>query len=72
MFIAAAMDRRLRAFDLMTGEQVWSVKLPADAQATPMTYEAGGRQFIVISAGGHAQLHNHRGDFVIAYALPRS
>ena len=71
VFVAAAMDRRLRAFDLMTGEELWSDKLPADAQATPMTYEAGGRQYIVIAAGGHAQLHNHRGDYLIGYALPR-
>lgn len=69
VFIAAALDRRLRAFDLVTGKEIWSAKLPADAQATPMTYEAGGRQFVVIAAGGHAQMHNHRGDFVIAYAL---
>lgn len=71
VFIAAAMDRRLRAFDLTSGEEVWSDKLPADAQATPLTYEADGRQYVVIVAGGHAQLHNHRGDYIVAYALPR-
>ncbi len=70
VFIAATVDRRLRAFDLATGKELWSDKLPADAQATPITYEVDGRQYVVIVAGGHGQLHNHRGDFVIAYALP--
>lgn len=71
VFIAAAMDSRFRAFDLATGRELWSDKLPADAQATPMTYEADGRQYVVIAAGGHGQLHNRRGDYVIAYALPQ-
>ena len=72
VFIGATMDRRFRAFDLTTGERVWQVKLPASAQATPMTYRArpGGRQFIVIAAGGHAGLTSALGDHVVAFALP--
>ena len=71
-FIGATMDRTLRAFDVATGRQVWQTNLPASAQATPMTYRArpGGRQFIVIAAGGHYGLRSALGDHVIAYALP--
>jgi quinoprotein glucose dehydrogenase len=74
LFIAAALDDVLRGFDSETGELAWSARLPAGAQATPMTYRArpGGRQFVVVAAGGHAQLGTTRGDFVLAFALPAS
>jgi quinoprotein glucose dehydrogenase len=38
VFIGAAVDIYLRAFDVETGNEVWRGKLPASAQATPMTY----------------------------------
>jgi len=45
--------------------------LPAGGQATPMTYEAGGRQYVVLMTGGHHFMETPVGDQVIAYALPR-
>jgi quinoprotein glucose dehydrogenase len=69
VFIAASTDGLIRAIDLQTGETVWSDVLPAGGQATPMTYEAGGRQFVAIMAGGHHFMETPVGDYVIAYAL---
>ena len=72
VFIGASMDRRLRAYDLATGALAWEHDLPASAQATPLTYRArvGGRQYVVIAAGGHGGLHSSLGDSVVAFALP--
>jgi quinoprotein glucose dehydrogenase len=70
-FIAAATDDILRAIDIETGEEIWRVDLPAGGQATPMTYEAGGRQIVVINAGGHDFMETAIGDYFIAYALPQ-
>jgi quinoprotein glucose dehydrogenase len=42
----------------------------AGGQATPMTYVIGGRQYVVIAAGGYKE-DSTRGDFLVAYALPR-
>lgn len=53
VFIAAATDNLIRAIDLETGRTLWHDVLPAGGQATPMTYEYGGRQYLVIMAGGH-------------------
>lgn len=70
-FIAATMDRRFRAFDSRTGENLWSTPLPVDAAAVPMTYELNGRQYVVIAAGGHKMFSRGTGDYIMAYALPK-
>ena len=71
VFIAAATDDLIRAIDIRTGRTVWEDALPAGGQATPMVYEADGRQYLVIMAGGHHFMETPIGDELIAYALPR-
>ena len=70
IFIAATFDRNFRAFDIKNGEELWRYKLPAGSQTTPITYSVDGRQYIVLTSGGHGQVDNKRGDYVLAFALP--
>ena len=71
IFIGAAMDNYLRAFDIESGRELWKGRLPAGGQATPMTYRLpNGRQYVVIAAGGHGKMGTTRGDSVVAFALP--
>jgi quinoprotein glucose dehydrogenase len=71
VFIGASLlDDRFRAFDTDTGKLMWEAKLPAGGQATPMTYSIAGRQYVVIAAGGYKG-DTTRGDYLVAYALPR-
>ncbi|MER9328449.1 membrane-bound PQQ-dependent dehydrogenase, glucose/quinate/shikimate family [Mesorhizobium sp. M0488] len=72
IFIAAATDDKFRAIDIKTGKVVWETDLPAGGQTNPMTYEAGGRQYVVIAPGGHHFMETKIGDDIIAYALPKS
>ena len=69
-FIGATQDDRVRAFDVVTGEELWSEKLPTGSFAMPMTYEVEGRQFVVIASGGHAFIYPKPGDYITAFALP--
>lgn len=69
-FIAAATDGLIRAINNRNGKTVWSAALPAGGQATPMIYGYRGRQYLVITAGGHHFMETPPGDYVIAYALP--
>ncbi len=69
IFIGATKDNYFRAFDKNTGKEVWKYKLPFAGMATPCTYEAGGRQYIVIAAAG-GKVTKQRGDAYIAFALP--
>lgn len=72
IFFAGTQDFYLRAIDSGTGREVWKARMPIGAGATPMTYISprSGRQFIVIAASG-ARDSPVKGDYVIAYALPR-
>jgi quinoprotein glucose dehydrogenase len=70
VFTSAAMDGFLRAFDSETGKEIWKYQLPAGGQATPMTYSIGGKQYLVIAAGGHGKLGTKQGDYVLAFTLP--
>jgi quinoprotein glucose dehydrogenase len=70
-FIGASQDGMIRAYDSRTGRVLWEEVLPYGGQATPMTYKLrGGRQFVVIAAGGSAGMLVPTGDMVVAYALP--
>ena len=70
MFIGATQDNYLRAFNASNGELLWQARLPAGGQATPMTYDIGGKQYVVIMAGGHGSFGTKMGDSLMAYALP--
>ncbi len=70
IFIGATMDNYLRAFDAKSGKEIWAAQLPAGGQATPMSYEWEGRQYIVIAVGGHSEMKTKAGDYVMAFALP--
>ena len=71
VFSAGTMDRRLHAFDVQTGKELWTAELPASGHAMPMTFQAGGRQYLVIAAGGAAKITEERqSDSLVAFALP--
>jgi quinoprotein glucose dehydrogenase len=71
IFTGGTSDRRVHALSAETGEEIWTAELPASAHAQPITYQAGGRQFVVIAAGGHAKISEERqDDAVVAFAFP--
>jgi quinoprotein glucose dehydrogenase len=71
IFVAATTsEQKLRAFDVDSGRELWSGDLPASAQSTPMTFSVGGKQYIVVCAGGHGKAGSKMGDSVVAFALP--
>jgi len=72
VFIGYTLDDKFRAFDMKTGEVIWKTDLPAAGTATPITYESGGEQYVVIPAGGHSMYGSTKSDAVMAYKLGAS
>jgi len=72
LFFAGTQDFYLRAFDTGNGNEIWKSRLPVGSQSGPMTYVSPktGKQYILLTVGG-ARQSTDRGDYVIAYALPK-
>ncbi len=72
VFIGATnFDKKFRAFDKSTGALLWETTLPFAGNATPVTYEINGRQYVVIAAGGGKDPKSRPGGVYEAFALPR-
>ncbi|MFK7830465.1 MAG: pyrroloquinoline quinone-dependent dehydrogenase [Congregibacter sp.] len=70
IFVGAGSDSTFRALDVRTGEELWAdTDLPAPAMAVPMTYKSGGRQFVVVAAGGNGLAGTAQSDAIVAYWL---
>ena len=70
LFIGASNhDRKFRAYDTDTGQLLWQAVMPFSGNATPATYEVGGRQFVVIAVGG-GRTSGPSGGMYVAFALP--
>jgi quinoprotein glucose dehydrogenase len=71
VFIGAALDRALHAFDIETGRELWRGQLPGSARATPMSYRTeSGEQFVVVAVGGGEVFG--AADHLVAFRLPTS
>jgi quinoprotein glucose dehydrogenase len=68
VFAGGALDRRLHAYDIETGRELWSGELPASAKATPMVYRIdSGAEHVAIAVGGGGAWG--AGDYIIAFRV---
>ncbi len=68
LFIGQGIESNtLRAFDKDTGYEVFEMELPARSSSAPITYLAGGTQYIVLAIGGGDATEQ-----LVALALPPS
>src|SRR5580704_7884952 len=79
----ADLDRMFRAFDVTNGRVLWETRLPAAVQGFPLTFTAGGKQYLAVTTsngGGSprgvpavvaAELHYPAtGNALYVFALP--
>ena len=58
IFIAGTLDKKFRAFDSLTGEELWSFKMPHAGLTPPTIYEVNGKQYVLITSSGGGVLFN--------------
>ncbi|MDE2743458.1 MAG: PQQ-binding-like beta-propeller repeat protein [Gemmatimonadota bacterium] len=64
-------DACLRAYDLASGEEIGRVELPSNAYGAPMSYMAGGRQYVVVPLGNRLG-RSGRPPELVALAIPHA
>jgi len=68
-FIAATSDEYFRAYDTVTGEELWRTKLPTTGNSVPMSYTYNNEQYVLVAAGGHFTSPSPAADYILAYKL---
>jgi alcohol dehydrogenase (cytochrome c) len=56
-----------KAYDAKSGSILWKFHAGAGVNAPPSSYMAGGKQYIVVAAGGNVQIDAKRGNSIIAF-----
>src|ERR1700754_4606169 len=60
---------KFAAYNSSNGKELWSFRAGAGVNAPPSTYMLGGKQYIVVGAGGNTQVDFKRGNNIIAFAI---
>jgi alcohol dehydrogenase (cytochrome c) len=58
-----------KAYDAKSGSVLWKFQAGAGVNAPPSSYMVGGKQYIVVAAGGNVQVDSKRGNSIIAFTL---
>jgi glucose dehydrogenase len=64
---AGEANGRFRAYDATNGKVLWTFNAGAGVNAPPSSYSVGGKQYVVVAAGGNVQIDAKRGNTVIAF-----
>ena len=77
LFVGGTTDQTFRAFDSRTGGELWSVELPNNSIATPMTYLGkNGKQYVATEFSAGLNIFNHPKpaspgtNQIVVFALP--
>ncbi len=70
VFIAASMDRMLRAFDKDTGKLVWEYELPGNGLANPSVYQIDNKPYLSIAVS-IGESFNHTDSGIVTFSLAK-
>ena len=71
VFVGATTDRRFRAFDSRTGEELWFAALDYNVEAVPITYAGDdGRQYVAANVSAPASGELRGNERLVVFALP--
>jgi PQQ-dependent dehydrogenase (methanol/ethanol family) len=71
LVFAGEANGRFRAYDARNGKVLWTFQAGAGVNAPPSSYTVGGKQYVVVAAGGNVQIDSKRGNAIIAFTTDR-
>ena len=60
---------KFAAYNSTTGKELWSFHAGAGVNGPPSSYTLGGKQYILVGAGGNVQVDFKRGNNIIAFTV---
>ena len=58
LFATGTLDKKIRAFDIRNGKELWNYKLPFIGSNPPTIYEFNDEQYIVVTSTGSSSMFN--------------
>ena len=69
LVFAGEGNGKFAAYNSSNGKELWSFRAGAGVNAPPSSYAVGGKQYVVVGAGGNTQVNFRRGNSIIAFTL---
>jgi len=69
LFFFGEGNGQFNALDARTGKKLWSFNCGAGANAQPVSYMVGNKQYVAMGCGGNTQLDFKRGNSMFVFAL---
>ena len=69
LVFAGEANGDFNAYDSASGKTLWSFNAGAGVNAPPSTYMVGDKQYVIVGAGGNAQIDSKRGNAILAFTL---
>jgi glucose dehydrogenase len=69
LVFAGEGNGKFAAYNSSSGKELWSFRAGAGVNAPPSSYSVGGKQYVVVGAGGNVQVNFKRGNNIIAFTL---
>jgi PQQ-dependent dehydrogenase (methanol/ethanol family) len=70
LFFFGEGNGNFTALDATSGKRLWQFQCGAGANAMPVSYMVGKKQYVAMGCGGNTQLDFKRGNSVFVFALP--
>jgi PQQ-dependent dehydrogenase (methanol/ethanol family) len=69
LVFAGEANGMFKAYNSANGSVLWQFGTGAGVNAPPSSYAAGGKQYMVVGAGGNTAIDSKRGDSIIAFTI---
>ena len=67
--MAGTDDKKIRAYSLENGNQIWEDELPFSSYGSLIVANYNKRQFLIVNSSSGSNFNSSSGDAIVAYEL---